>query len=483
MDNNILVLLVDQWPADCFGHRGADIKTPHMDKLADEGVVFTNAFTTCPLCSPARGALFTARWHHQSGMTDNMGIGYSLQQPLSLSERTWLDAGVSSDYHLGYYGKWHLGADGPIERGVHRHPESIEGHFKPYEPKESDYSFTKWQKKYEADGKVIIKGKAPYYGTTNSSIEDSNPFVVASQANKFLDEYDAMASDKPFFLTVSINDPHFPHYLPEAYVAANKSPEIPLPINLNDAFENKPDFQNKAWWPSMEVAGLDDEGWKEVIRFAYTHRMMVDDALGSVLDKLEALQLGDKTTVVFVSDHGDMCGAHNRFDKGPYFYDEVWRIPLIVKQPGNVHKVEEAMVSILDVGATIFDLAEGVSDQSLAGKSLLPFVKGSGRADDWKDEVYGMYDNYNGMSFRIRAVRDADYKYVYNPQSVDELYDLNRDCGELENLIGKKELMKVQQLLQKKLQDWMRDIEDPLLDEIEGLPEAGTIVVLDKPGP
>lgn len=481
MKENIIVLLVDQWPADCFGHKGAKIKTPNLDKLAKEGLVFENAFTSCPLCSPARGTLFTSKWQNQTGMIDNMGIGYSEQEPLNRSVLTWIDAAIKSGYHTGYYGKWHLGPDGPIERGVHKHPESIEADFKPYVIGESTYSYEKWQEKYEKQSEVLINGLMPYYGTTDKKIEETNPYVVANQAKEFLQDYVSDAPDKPFLLTVSINDPHFPHYLPENYVQERFSEKIDLPKNIEDSFENKPWFQNKSWWPSMEVDGLDKTDWEEIIRYAYTHRMLVDDALGEVLMELETLELAGNTTVIFVSDHGDMCGAHNRFDKGPYFYDEVFRIPLIIRKAEIKPRSEKALVSILDVGATVFDMVGYEGVEELFGNSLVPMIKEeeSGCAS----EVYGMYERYNGMSFRVRAIRNLTYKYVYNPQSIDELYSMEKDPGELENLIDNPNYRAIKDEMRHKLKKWLEDIDDTIMTDEKTMLEAGTIIPLGTPGP
>lgn len=484
MAKNILFLLVDQWPATCFGHRGTNIKTPTIDKLAQEGTLFTNAFTSCPLCSPARGALFTSKWHTQSGMVDNLGVGYSQQKPLDMSEKTWLDAAVNKGYHVGYYGKWHLGPDGPIHRGVQRHPETIEDFQKPYVPGVSDYNYRRCQKGYIIEGEETLKsGVAPFYGNIDGTIDESNPFMVAEQAKKFLEEYAEEAMEAPFLLTVSINDPHFPHYLPEAYVESVDDFEVDLPINIENDFNDKPWFHNKSWWPSMDTSNLTKEDWREVIKYAYMHRMLVDEALGQVIETLDQLALTEDTTIIFTSDHGDMCGAHSRFDKGPYYYDEVWRIPLIIKEPKSLPKKQEAFVSILDVGRTVFDMVDESLDVAYEGLNITPLIGSTEAPKSWPKEVYGMYDTYNGMSFKIRAIRNQRFKYIYNPQSVDELYDMEKDPGEMTNLNRWPRMWKEKEALRFKLFQWMNRIEDPLLDSAATLPDAGTILPLGKPGP
>ena len=113
---------------------------------------------------------------------------------------------------------------------------------------------------------------------------------------------------------------------------------------------------------------------ENVIAYSHAHITMVDEAIGRILDALDRLDLADSTTVVFTSDHGDMEGAHNRFDKGAYFYEEVWRIPLIIRTPDAPPATQDAYVSLLDIGETLFSLirAEPSPDQPREGRQPPP---------------------------------------------------------------------------------------------------------------
>lgn len=482
MSRNLLFLLVDQWPAFCFGHRGSDIETPTIDRLAEEGTVFTNAFTTCPLCSPARGTLFTSKWQTQNGMKDNLNVGYSVQDVLSSEETTWLDAGVAKGYHVGYYGKWHLGEDGPKLRGVHGHPQVTEEGHKARPVASIQYDYGRCAQGYFEEGKQLSFGKPPFYGTIGETVENSNPFQVVDQALDFIDDYSNHHSHQPFQLTVSINDPHFPHYLPEGFIECLDMVAPDLPINLEDDFKDKPWFHNKAWWPSMATEHLTKEDWGQVVQYAYAHRMLVDRALGRVIDALEAKDLLKETTIIFTSDHGDMCGAHNRFDKGPYFYEEVWRIPLIIRTPQKFRDQEETFVNLMDIGRSVFDFL-GADKPDAEGKSIWPLLSGQESENQWPETVFGMYELYNGMSFRIRAIRNRQYKYIYNPQSVDEFYDLENDPYELTNLASWGKVEEKKDRMKDQLLNWMASIDDPLLEDLKSLVPAGTILINGKAGP
>jgi len=177
----------------------------------------------------------------------------------------------------------------------------------------------------------LVKGRGLFWGETRQTKEQTPAFRTIRNGVSFLDDYARNDLTKPFFLTVSLNPPHFPHYLPPDYARIADNFTVDLPPSIEDGFLRKPWFQHKAWWPCMDTSPLTTEEWRTVIAYSWAHLMMVDDAIGQVLSALDQLGLTDETIVIFAADHGDMQGAHNRFDKGPYFYDEIWRI----RQPGN----------------------------------------------------------------------------------------------------------------------------------------------------
>ncbi len=484
---NILFILTDQWPHDSFGRMGLAVPTPGTDALAESGTVFGNAFTTCPLCSPARGALLTARLPWRTGMRDNIGVGYSLQEPLRAEERTWIDAAVERGYHTGYYGKWHLGADGPIARGAHRFAGGFDRNSKVYDPATSDHSYPSMAERYDRQNDSLVSGIAPFFGRTEQREEDAEPFRLAASAREFMTEWTSGERREPFFLTVSFHGPHFPHYMPERFadMADALAPDITLPASLRDGFSGKPEHHGRPWWPSMDTSSLDEPAWRKAIAYSMAHIAFVDEAIGRILKDVDNLGLAGETTVVFTADHGDMRGAHNRFDKGAYFYDEVWRIPLTVRAPDAGRAVRDEFVSLIDVGRTLFELAGAGPREGapFAGRDLRPLIGSESAGDAWPERAYGAYDSYNGMSFAVRAVRDARWKFVWNPQAVDELYDLETDPHELANSIDDAAVAPERDRLREELFAWLSDSGDDLPREAASLPEAGTIIATGAPGP
>jgi arylsulfatase A-like enzyme len=482
--SNVLFILTDQWPAWAFGYRGADIPTPNIDRLAATGTVFDNAFTSCPLCTPARGSLLTARWPHQTGVLDNHSIGYSLQESLPLSQSTWIDGAVGKDFHVGYFGKWHLGPVNPEKRGAHRFDPEVEVSRNPFDPEIDEHSYQKTFDYYRSLEAQLLRGIGAFWGDSKKPKEQLQPFPAIDRGVDFLRNWVADSQQRPYFLTVSCSPPHFPHHLPAEYsrLAAELRPRVELPASLGDDCEGRPWFHSTPFWACMDTSQLDEEAWKTIIAYSHAHIAMVDEAIGRLLDELDRLGLTDTTTVVFSSDHGDMEGAHRRFDKGPYFYEEVWRIPLVIRAPGSPVARQPAFVSLLDVGETLFDLA-GCPEPERAGRSLLPLLGASRRPRDWPDRAMGTYSRYNGYCFEVRAIRDERFKYVWNPQDRDELYDLREDPHEMRNLTGRESVGDREQSLRRQLLAWLEQTGDDLPHRLDELLPAGTVVATGEAGP
>jgi arylsulfatase A-like enzyme len=482
---NILFILTDQWPSWAFSYMSADIPTPNIDRLAAQGTVFTNAFTTCPLCTPARGTLLTSRWPHQTGVYDNYNVGYSQQTSLSIDEQTWIEQAVQQGYHVGYFGKWHLGSNDPASRAAHR--------YNPYRPdragqKKQPYSYESMAEYYtRQEQPQLMKGRAPFWGEVNVQKAAISPFPVMVSGVQFLEEWASRDRKKPFFLTVSSAPPHFPHYLPAEYagIADNLRDSTMLPTSIEDNCFNRPWFHAASWWPSMDTSVLDLEEWRTLIAYSHAHIMLVDEAIGLVLDALDRLKLTESTVIVFTADHGDMEGAHNRFDKGAYFYEEVWRIPLVICLPNLIPASKNTFVSLIDVGETLFSLV-GAGEKPgypRSGRNLLPLINNSEKLDAWPDVAYGVYDLYNGINFAVRAIRNKQFKYVWNPQAMDEFYDLDSDPYEMVNRIDDPEVLKIKLQLQDELLVWLNAISDNLPERVATLPPAGTIMATGKMGP
>lgn len=160
---------------------------------------------------------------------------------------------------------------------------------------------------------------------------------------------------------------------------------------------------------------------------------MIDAEIGRVLDVLDELDQTDRTAVFFTADHGEFTGAHRLNDKGPAMYDDIYRIPGLLRVPGApAGRVDDHFTTLTDCTATILDLAGLDPSAAVDGSSLLPLVHGQ-EAADWRTDLVAEFHGHH-FHYQQRMLRTPDFKLVVNPESVNELYDLRRDPHELTNV-------------------------------------------------
>lgn len=476
---NILFIFTDQWQAKCTGFHGHKVvKTPNLDKLAKKSIDFTNSFTVCPLCTPSRGSIMTGLYPHQSGVIDNCDVGATRQEYLPHEAYTWIDAMKDSGRKTGYFGKWHLGLDWQenregIDFDICRIESNRENHETriPTAPVTERGQFKNYKLCAHKESNDMY---APFYGKLHS-IEDRFEYKVTKKAIAFLEEN----KDEPWCLTASLVGPHFPNLCPEPFYSMYDDCEITLPENMNDTFMNKPWYQNRKWWPNVVTDSFDEKEWKKTIRAYYASISMMDYFIGQILDKAKECSGGRKTRVIFTADHGEMIGAHSKFDKGSYFYEEVLKTPLLLCENinGNQQNILcNRFCNTLDIAQTLFSLADKKCEN---GVNL--FEVSDEAIDKIEQEVFSNYYKYNGHSFEIRTIRTERYKYSFIPQDIDELYDLENDPYELRNLSDDYEYQDIKEILKKKVIENMKQNNDYLLNIIEELPEAGCLTAPSYP--
>jgi arylsulfatase A-like enzyme len=446
---NAVLLYCEQFQHNVASFAGGPARTPNLDKFAAQAVTFRTACTTTGLCSPNRAALFTGRLGHRTGLDDNCNVWHSRLTGLDTSQSTLIEWAARAGYFTGYYGKWHLGLDGPIRRGAQRFPKS--GFDRTGIPpgkvsRKPDFSQFR---RYHSQG-ARFDEKPGFYSTAPGAYEDSNTGAIARQGCEFLKE--AAAQSKSFFLTLSFNAVHPPYDVPTPFSTMYDWRSRELPSSLNDTFAGKPAYQNDVLWPFHDTGHMSPDDWRRAIAFYHGFVSMLDHALGQVFDALRAGGLADNTMVIVVADHGDMTGAHNRYDKGPYSYDEIVRIPLLIRAPGFAQRDVRRHVSSIDINRTLCDwMALDPATPNTDSRSLLPLMEGGDNAWRSPDEAFYRYEWYNGLWFGIRAIRTHDFKYCFNPCGVDELYDLGSDPAEMNNLSGKSGLHEKESELQRRL--------------------------------
>jgi len=237
--------------------------------------------------------------------------------------------------------------------------------------------------------------------------------------------------------------------------------DIPQWTNFKDNFINKPYIQKQQLY-NWEVENYTWEDWAPVVARYYAIISQVDDAIGNVLKTIDEMSLEEDTIIIYTSDHGDMCGAHGMVDKHYIQYDDVVRVPLIVKWKGNIEEGmqnDKFVYNCLDLAPTILDILHIEKESVFHGKSLMPFLNGE-CVENWREEVIA---SYNGQQFGLytqRMIRNTKWKYVWNTTDVDELYDMEMDADELINLIYQEEYNSVLLELRKKLLDELVAVND-----------------------
>jgi uncharacterized sulfatase len=422
----------------CYGN--PDMKTPNLDRLAASGIRFDSAYTCQPVCGPARSALFTGTYPHGNGSWGNsMALGDNVR---SLGRRL-SDNGV----HAAYIGKWHL--DGGDYFGLGRCPDG-------WDP---EYWYDMRCYLEELSPEDRLRSRSPELNRDPNLSEDfTYGHRVSSRAVEFIESH----ADEDFFLVVSYDEPHHPFVCPEPYSSMYDGYELPKSANVWDTLEGKPEHQRV--WAGDALAG-DRDSIRIANRDFFGCNSFVDYEIGRVLDAVDA-SAGD-AMVIYTADHGDMLQSHCLTGKGPAMYDEITRIPLLVRRPdvGASAAATGNPVSHIDLAPTILEHFSVPIPQALHGRSLLPALADpSRRVNDHIFMEFGRYeidhDGFGGFQ-PIRCVYDGRHKLSVNLLSDDELYDLESDPGEMTNLIGSPDYARIRNQLHDVLLDWMNRSRDP----------------------
>ena len=452
---NIVLFVTDQWRWDTLNDPQSPAKLPNLQKFRAQSTNFTNAFTSVPLCTPARGSLFTGKWPHQTGTMDNVqGTSFYPHGKLHPDQTTYLERLQEQGYDVSFIGKWHLGAGTLLDRGIADAQLSDGGHPAIVE-NDAPIHF--------AEPKL-----PPYYGT----VTEGTP-MDEHRVRLGMDRLERYAkSDKPFCLVVSLHGPHFPHFVPQEWVSLYEDlPQDYMPDNFIPQFTEtgKPIAQGAHYWPYQDTRPPSQEDWRRTAQHYWGFCSYIDHLFGAFRDKMVELDMDHSCVTAFTADHGEMLGAHGWFDKGPFFYEEVMRIPMMMRVGDQSDsETRENFVSLKDLFATVIDAA-GTGDLLSAHEQAQSYYQ-----SDNSYVTYG-YDAYQGRQFKFRGLRNERYKYAWSPHDLAELYDLETDPQERSNRAGDPALAEVQSELHAQLFDWMRSQNDALAYDVPQLPVGSYI--------
>ncbi|MGI6494565.1 MAG: sulfatase-like hydrolase/transferase [Kiritimatiellia bacterium] len=447
---NILFIHADQHRFDCVGANGHPLPiTPNLDRLAAEGMNFTRAFTPSPICVPERNSLLHGCWPSRHLCLANQGT--EAPRPPDDELPTWSRALHDAGYALDFLGQWHDRSDrDPL------HPAYAFDTFFP------DAGYGAWR---AAQGLPPRPLRNRWFGETDEAIRPGQS-RLAWVADAVIERLRARAADpsRPFLLRWDPVEPHLPNVVPEPYASRFDPARIPPWGSFGDPLENKPAIQRQQLL-SWKLDGRPWEEWAPTVARYLGEISLLDAQVGRVLDELRRLGIEDKTLVIYTCDHGDLCGSHGMIDKHYVMYDDVTHVPLLARWPGRIppgSTCTDFVSHALDLAATFVDLAGAHRPSTFQGMSLAPVFAG-GRLEG-RDAMLSQYFGNQFGLFSQRMLRDKRWKYVWNPVSIDELYDLETDPWERVNRASDPTCADELARLRKRLAAWLEDIGDPLLN-------------------
>ncbi|MGH7143127.1 MAG: sulfatase-like hydrolase/transferase [Planctomycetota bacterium] len=443
-----IFIMVDsqRWDmVNCYRQTG--LLTPCLDRLAAAGVRYERAYDCQPLCGPARSALFTGTWPHSNGSWSNeLPLGAGVRNLGELLQRAKVDT--------GYIGKWHLDASDYFGRG-----QAAPG----WDPK-AWYDMRNYLEELTPEDRVRSRRQK----TIAEDPPDDFCFGhrVATRAQDYLADH----AGKEFFLTVSFDEPHGPYLCPKRFHDQYKDFSFPRSPNIDDDLHDKPEHLKK-WSDGLpQWSGAtpknDPSQWSTAQPAFYGCNGFVDMEIGRVLDAID--RHCPDALVIYTSDHGHMQLSHRLYIKGPAMFDEITRIPFIVRWPGHAPEgvVAPGPVSHIDLTPTILDFFGAAIPETIEGRSMLESIRDPRQpAHDIVFCEYGRYglahDGFAGFQ-PIRCAIDGRYKLVVNLLETDEFYDMQADPGEMVNRIADPATAAQRDRLHDALLEWQYRTRDPM---------------------
>ena len=443
-------MVVDSAQAGAYAANGGQARAQHVERIAREGMRFTHAWTTAPICHPGRASIFTGLFPRGNGIITNAAVHtwYPFKQLEGV--KSFAEVLGEAGYRCGYSGQWHV----QDIRGFHDN-RAIPSH--------------KHAEGLKARGiteQVLPERKFKGCGRLSIRLEDTREAEFTREALKLIDEYAKL--EQPWLIECDFDGPHPPCHVPSPYDAIYDPAAMRLPANLRDPLDDKP-YVVRLSRKRQGTASWTDDEWRNALAHYYGNITMLDDLFGRMLERLDELNLAKNTVVVFTSDHGGMLGAHGFLVHGsPAMFDEGLRVPLFVRWPGNMTPggVCDEFVSHVDLLPTLADIAEAPKDFKTHGKSLVPLLRRK-RETEWRDDILAGFDGDGYSFYTERVVRTRRGKLVYHAFGENELYDLASDPHEMHNRFDDPACAGLKAELGRRLWEWLKRAGDPVANSVK----------------
>jgi len=446
---NVVFILSDDHRYDFMGFmkKVPGLETPHMDRMAREGAHLENAFVSTALCSPSRASILTGQYAHTHTIVDNNA---PMPEGLTFFPQYLQEKG----YKTGFFGKWHMGNEGSGKQPGFDQWVSFRGQGVYYSPT------------FNINGKEVKQPEGSY--TTDllthyaidwlNTLEEDQPFFLYLSHKGVHAEFQPAERHKGTYHDMPIITP------PSMYLTATDSSkrvgrETPYdgPVNR----EGIPEWVRKQRysWHGVDYMYDGSIAFEDFYRQYCETLRSVDESIGEVMAWLEEQGLAENTLVIYMGDNGFLFGEHGLIDKRNA-YEASMRVPLLAWAPQLIKpqtRIPEMIMNV-DIAPTVLDLVGMEKPGQMQGYSFLPLLKGQ-PVSDWRDKVY--YEYYWEWAFpqtpTIFSVRTDRYKYIFNHGVWDanELYDLENDPYEMNNLIRDPASQEIAGQLKKELWDWL----------------------------
>ena len=391
------------------------VKTPNIDRIANEGVKMENCFVTNSISTPSRAAILTGQYSHHNQV-------YTLADELPAGHPSMAKELQKNGYQTAIVGKWHIGTQ----------PEGFDF-----------YSVMPGQGKYENPG--FMESGLPFDVKHAVRTKGYCTDVITDKCIDWMEQTD---KNKPFFLMCHFKAPHTPFTPAERHKDLYKGVVFPEPDNLYENLDSRPilkSVHNKisgGRFANKELPKEDrvKDAYQEYIRTYLSCIAGIDENVGRLLDYLEKNGQLNNTIIVYTSDQGFYMGEHGWFDKR-FMYEESMRTPLIMRLPKGFDRRGDIteMVQNIDYAPTFLELAGVEIPSDIQGVSLVPLLKGK-QPENWRKALYYHFYEYPAehMVKRHYGVRTDPYKLIHFYNDIDawELYDLEKDPAEMHNVIN-----------------------------------------------
>ncbi len=428
---NVIFVFSDQHRAQAVGYAGdPNVKTPVMDRLAQQALNFTHAVSCAPVCSPYRASLLTGQYPLTHGVFVN-------DVCLSHQAVSMADAFASAGYDTAYIGKWHLDGHGRSR----------------YIPPERRQGFDFWQVlecTHDYNHSFYYAGDDP----SKHLWEGYDAEAQTRAAQEYIRQHDRRA---PFLLVLSWGPPHNPYDTAPPRFRERYDPDaIRLPPNVGDNRQEKP-FHRHARSPAEELAGY------------YAHISALDACLGDLLGTLDESGLMENTIFVYTSDHGDMLWSHGEWRK-QWPYDESIRVPFLLRYPAGLDgmgRKVDILLNTPDILPTLLGLCRLPIPETVEGRDVSPILRGETR-DEVEAALIACYHPFSefqpawgGRAYR--GLRTRRYTYARDLNGPWLLFDNQTDPFQLRNLVHDPVFTSLQADLDRKLGDVLRQRGDEFL--------------------